>query len=81
MLLPGQVQSFPFVFKSTNAGIFTEVWALQTCPLLAGGQTIRVTLRGVALQEDTNKHKREDLEVRTADKNGETFFRSVWIRV
>ncbi|CAI8052491.1 MYCBP-associated protein, partial [Geodia barretti] len=62
VLLPGQVQSFPFVFKSTNAGIFTEVWALQTCPLLAGGQTIRITLRGVAFQEDTNKHKREDLE-------------------
>jgi hypothetical protein len=75
VLLPGQVQSFPFVFKSTNAGIFTEVWALQTCPLLAGGQTIRVTLRGVAFREDINKHKREDLEVRTSDKNVEKFFR------
>ena len=67
VLLPGQVLSFQFVFKSSNAGIFTEAWALETCPLLAGGQTIRVTLRGVAFKEDINERKREDLEVRAAD--------------
>ena len=61
--------SFPFVFKSSNAGIFTEVWALQTSPLLAGGQILRVTLRGVAFREDVNQHKREDLEVRTNATN------------
>ena len=63
MLLPGQELSFPFVFKSSNAGIFTETWALQTVPVLAFGEVIRITLRGVASQEDVNEHKREDLEV------------------
>ena len=63
VLLPGQEFSFPFVFKSSGAGIFTEAWALQTCPMLAGGQLVRVTLRGVAFREDVNKQKREDLEV------------------
>lgn len=63
VLLPGQVLSFPFVFKSPNAGIFTESWALQTGPVLAGGRGIRITLRGLAFQEDTNAYKREELEV------------------
>ena len=63
VLLPGQQLSFPFVFKSLNAGIFTETWALQTGPVLAGGKGIVITLRGVAFQEDTNVHKRDELEV------------------
>lgn len=63
VLLPGQKISFPFLFKSPNAGIFTETWALQTGPVLSGGCGTRVTLRGVAFQEDTNAQKREELEV------------------
>lgn len=63
VLLPGQKLSFPFVFKSPNAGVFTETWALQTGPVLAGGRGIRVTLRAVAFQEDTNADKRDELEV------------------
>ena len=62
-LLPGQQLSFPFVFKSPNAGIFKEMWALQTGPVLAGGRGVRVLLRGVAFKEDTNAHKRDELEV------------------
>ena len=67
VLLPSQDLSFPFVFKSPNAGIFTETWALQTGPVLARGREIRVTLRGVAFQEDTNTHKRDELEVYTME--------------
>ena len=63
VLLPGQELYFPFVFKSGNAGIFTETWALQTVPMLGGGQVIGVQLRGVAFQEDVNRHKRKELEV------------------
>ena len=63
VLLPGQKTSFPFIFKSPNAGIFTETWALQTGPVLSGGCGTKVTLRGVAFQEDTNAQKREELEV------------------
>ena len=70
-LLPGQQLSFPFVFKSPNAGIFKETWALQTGPVLAGGRGVRVLLRGVAFKEDTNAHKRDELEVvyKTLEKN------------
>ena len=63
VLLPGQSLAFPFFFKSPNAGVFSEAWSLQTGPLLAGGRPVRLTLKGVAVQEDINAHKREELEV------------------
>ena len=63
VLLPGQSLAFPFFFKSPNAGVFSETWSLQTGPLLAGGRPVRLTLKGVAVQEDINAHKREELEV------------------
>ncbi len=46
MILPGDTLKFPFVFKSPNAGIFTETWELMTRPTLCGGAPIRITLRG-----------------------------------
>ena len=46
MVLPGDTLNFPFIFKSPNAGIFTETWELMTRPTLCGGAPIRITLRG-----------------------------------
>ena len=46
VILPGDTLNFPFIFKSSNAGIFTETWELMTKPTLCGGAPIRVTLRG-----------------------------------
>lgn len=46
VILPGDTLKFPFVFKSPNAGIFTETWELMTRPTLCGGAPIRITLRG-----------------------------------
>ncbi len=54
---------FPFVFKSPNAGVFSEQWELQTHPVVCGGAALLVTLRGVALQEDKFKKQRSELEV------------------
>lgn len=54
---------FPFVFKSPNAGVFTEQWNFETRPTLCGGASLIVTLRGIALQEDKYLKQREELEV------------------
>lgn len=63
VLLPGQELSFPFVFQSPGVGIFSELWCLQTGPVLSRGRPIRITLRGVAFQEDCHAHRREEIEV------------------
>lgn len=63
VLLPGQFFSFPFVFKSAKAGIFTEKWLLCTGPLLAGGRPICIVLKGVACQEDLHEEQRMDIDV------------------
>ena len=67
VLLPGESLKFPFVFKSPNAGIFSETWQLDTRPTLCGGASLQVTLRGVALQEDKNKRQRNEIEVGCED--------------
>ena len=63
VVLPGETMKFPFVFKSPNAGVFTEQWKFETRPRLCGGAALIVTLRGIALQEDKFKTEREELEV------------------
>ena len=55
---------FPFVFKSPNAGVFSEQWHFETKPVLCGGASLLVTLRGVALQKDKFKNQRTEIEVR-----------------
>lgn len=63
VLLPGEKLSFPFIFKSPNAGIFMEDWGLLTGPVLLGGREVRIRLRGVAFREDINATRREEIEV------------------
>ena len=63
MILPGDNVRFPFVFKSPNAGVFSEQWHFQTHPVVCGGAALVVTLRGTALQEDKYKKQRSELEV------------------
>ena len=63
VILPGETMKFPFVFKSPNAGVFTEQWRFETRPVLCGGASLIVTLRGIALQEDKFQKEREQLEV------------------
>jgi len=63
LLLPGDVIKFPFIFKSPNAGIFSEQWEFQTHPVVCGGAKLLVTLRGVALKQDKYEEQRNELEV------------------
>lgn len=63
VLLPGQFFSFPFMFKSAKAGIFSEKWLLCTGPLLAGGRPICIVLRGIAYQEDQHEEQRMNIDV------------------
>ena len=63
VLLPGQSFSFPFMFKSAKAGIFTEKWLLCTGPMLAGGRPICIVLKGIACQEDQYEKQRMEIDV------------------
>ncbi|KAK2186936.1 hypothetical protein NP493_182g04011 [Ridgeia piscesae] len=71
VILPGDVLKFPFVFKSPNAGVFSEQWHFQTQPMLNAGSPLLVTLRGVALQEDKYANQRSSLEQMLSHRQAE----------
>jgi hypothetical protein len=62
VLLPGDLLKFPFIFKSPNAGVFSELWEFQTHPVVCGGAKLLVTLRGVALKQDKYERHRTELD-------------------
>ncbi|XP_041077074.1 MYCBP-associated protein-like isoform X2 [Polyodon spathula] len=62
VILPGDVQRFLFTFKSGIAGIFSESWELCTHPVLLGGASMEVTLRGVAIYEDKLVEVRQSIQ-------------------
>ncbi|XP_046857435.1 MYCBP-associated protein-like [Xenia sp. Carnegie-2017] len=62
VILPGDKLSYPFIFKSTNPGMFSQQWFLETQPILNGGAAISVLLKGLALQDDLNAEKRAEIE-------------------
>ncbi|KAJ3613960.1 hypothetical protein NHX12_017538, partial [Muraenolepis orangiensis] len=57
-----ETQMVEFLFKSDTPGITCELWQLNTQPVLLGGAAMQVTLRGVALDQDTNADHRLVLE-------------------
>lgn len=63
VILPGETMKFPFVFKSPNAGVFTEQWQFESRPVVCGGAALLVSLRGIAFAEDKFKDQRLKLEV------------------
>ena len=65
--MPGETLKFPFIFKSPTAGVFMEKWQLYTHPTLAGGASLLITLRGVAIQQDKYLHERLAIEVSWSD--------------
>lgn len=77
VILPGETMKFPFVFKSPNAGVFTEQWNFETRPTLCGGASLIVTLRGIALQEDKYLKQREELESELQHKQAEQIARQI----
>ncbi|XP_051561069.1 MYCBP-associated protein [Myxocyprinus asiaticus] len=62
VILPGSTKRITFIFKSVRAGIMTEVWRLNTHPVLMGGASLQVKLRGVALDTDKTADQRAALE-------------------
>lgn len=63
MILPGDTQQMEFIFKSEEPGIKTELWQLNTHPVLLRGASMQVTLRGVALYQDKTADQRLFIEV------------------
>ncbi|XP_060700821.1 MYCBP-associated protein [Hemiscyllium ocellatum] len=68
VILPRESISFPFTFKSPNAGIFTEFWEFCTHPVVLGGACLQVALWGVALFEDKNETARQQLQEELENK-------------
>ncbi|KAM7009671.1 MYCBP-associated protein [Tautogolabrus adspersus] len=64
VILPGGIQRVEFVFKLMEPGIKTELWRLNTHPVLLGGASMQLTLRGVALYRDTTADQRRFLETK-----------------
>ncbi|KAK5926848.1 hypothetical protein CgunFtcFv8_022386 [Champsocephalus gunnari] len=58
VMRPGETQCVEFVFKSEEPGIRTEIWQLNTHPVLLRGASMQVSLRGVALHQDTTADQR-----------------------
>uniref|UniRef100_A0A6Q2XP40 MYCBP-associated protein n=1 Tax=Esox lucius TaxID=8010 RepID=A0A6Q2XP40_ESOLU len=62
VILPGSSRHVEFIFKSDVPGIRSEVWRLNTHPVLLGGASMQVTLRGVATYLDKTADQRHALE-------------------
>ncbi|XP_077184048.1 MYCBP-associated protein [Paroedura picta] len=62
VILPGETRNFSFIFKSLNAGIFSETWEFGTHPVLLGGAVLQVTLWGIAVYEDKSAGLRNKLQ-------------------
>ena len=64
VILPGQKLPILVMFKSANAGVFSEQWLMETRPCMCRGAPIILSLRGIAFQEDRYREKRNQIEVR-----------------
>uniref|UniRef100_A0A3Q1H7C0 Mycbp associated protein n=1 Tax=Acanthochromis polyacanthus TaxID=80966 RepID=A0A3Q1H7C0_9TELE len=58
VIRPSETQQVEFVFKSDEPGISTELWQLNTHPVLLQGASMQVTLRGVSLYQDKTADQR-----------------------
>lgn len=63
VILPGDTQRLEVIFKSEKPGIETELWQLNTHPVLMQGASMQVTLRGVAFYQDNTADQRLFIEV------------------
>ncbi|XP_074485199.1 MYCBP-associated protein isoform X1 [Sebastes fasciatus] len=64
VIRPGDTQRVEFIFKSEVTGIKTELWRLNTHPVLLRGASMQVTLRGVALYQDKTADQRLFIETK-----------------
>nr|XP_043883257.1 MYCBP-associated protein-like [Solea senegalensis] len=64
VILPGDTLCVAFIFKSEKPGIETEIWQLNTHPMLLQGASMRVTLRGVSLYQDKTADQRHFIKTK-----------------
>uniref|UniRef100_A0A3Q3XRK1 Uncharacterized protein n=1 Tax=Mola mola TaxID=94237 RepID=A0A3Q3XRK1_MOLML len=64
VILPGDTQRLEVIFKSEKPGIETELWQLNTHPVLMQGASMQVTLRGVAFYQDNTADQRLFIEMK-----------------
>nr|XP_029137069.1 MYCBP-associated protein [Labrus bergylta] len=64
VICPGGTQRVEFVSKLMEPGIKSELWQINTHPVLLGGASMQVTLRGVALYQDTTADQRRFIETK-----------------
>ncbi|KAH6574215.1 hypothetical protein BASA62_002534 [Batrachochytrium salamandrivorans] len=53
VILPGTAYDFPVIFKSGIPGLFTELWVLETSPVITHQEKFTITLQGLAIEEET----------------------------
>ncbi|XP_075946963.1 MYCBP-associated protein [Anarhichas minor] len=68
VIRPGVTQQVEFMFKSERPGIQTELWQLNTHPLLLQGASMQVTLRGVALYQDKTAAQKLFIETKLEER-------------
>ncbi|KAI8802144.1 MYCBP-associated protein family-domain-containing protein [Cladochytrium replicatum] len=62
VILPGCAFDFSVVFKSTNAGIYSETWKLDSSLDFQQETESTITLKGIALTEDEHHKTRNQFE-------------------
>ncbi|XP_008301524.1 MYCBP-associated protein [Stegastes partitus] len=77
VIRPGETQQLELVFKSDEPGIQTEVWQLNTHPVLLQGASMQVRLTGVALYPDKTADQRLYVETKLEKRVTEKMCRSI----
>ncbi|XP_053471725.1 MYCBP-associated protein isoform X2 [Ictalurus furcatus] len=77
VILPGDTERILFTFKTVHPGIMKEAWKLHTHPVLMGGATLQVTLKGMALYQDKIAEQRAALELELEQRVAMSVCRSV----
>ncbi|XP_061587922.1 MYCBP-associated protein [Cololabis saira] len=77
VILPRETQQIEFIFKSYNQGVRTELWQLNTHPLLMQGASMQLGLMGVSLCQDKTADQRLFLETKLEKKVAKNICRSI----
>ena len=72
IILPGATTDITFSFVSELAGVFTETWVLSTTPKVGCEGEVSFCIRGVAVQEDETRTKRDAIAERLARRAANT---------
>ncbi|XP_043970359.1 MYCBP-associated protein isoform X2 [Gambusia affinis] len=74
---PSETQQVEFIFKSEEQGLWTEIWQLNTNPVLLQGASIQIRLSGVATKLDKTADQRSFLANKLEKIVVEKYYRSM----